>query len=163
MRPKSTVPARSALDLLPGATFADAFTLEVDDQNLDAISAANKVMGTVPRWVSALLKLRNAIVRPFGLKGTTHVARTTPDRIGLFPCLSRSPDRVVMGFNDSHLDFRIAVDASATAMTPKRITATTVVKTHNIFGRAYLCTIMPFHKLIVRTLLGRLSEPKSRA
>ena len=34
--------------------------------------------------------------------------------------------------------------------------ATTLVKTHNLFGRIYLATILPFHRLIVRNMLQRV-------
>jgi hypothetical protein len=42
--------------------------------------------------------------------------------------------------------------------TTRRVTATTLVRRNNIFGRAYLATVMPFHKRIVATLLMRLSD-----
>ena len=39
------------------------------------------------------------------------------------------------------------------------VTATTLVLTHNWFGRAYLTTIMPFHRLIARTMLRQVCAP----
>ena len=76
----------------------------------------------------------------------------------MFPCLSRTPERVVMGLNDSHLDFRLTVDAIALHGQTQRFTATTVVKPHNLFGRMYLATIMPFHKMIVPAMLARVQR-----
>ena len=158
MRPFPTAPATTTLALLPGATFADAFSIELDDAGLDAISAANRVFSATPMWISRLLSVRNAVVRPLGLKGTDDAIFAGADRIGFFPCLSRTPARVVLGFNDTHLDFRIAVDAQPLAGTAQRFTATTVVKPHNLFGRMYLATIMPFHKMIVPAMLGRVQR-----
>ena len=158
MRPFPTQPAETTLALLPGATFADAFSIDLDDAGLDAVSAANLVFSSTPMWINRLLAVRNAVVRPFGLKVTNDTALRSADRIGFFPCLSRSPERVVLGFNDAHLDFRIAVDAQSLAGTSKRFTATTIVKPHNLFGRMYLATIMPFHKLIVPTMLRRVQQ-----
>jgi len=155
MRPISTVPLASAVALLPGATFADAFCIDVDEPGLDAITAADRVFRSMPPWIGLLLAVRNAVMRLFGIKGTRDAYRLATDRIGLFPCVSRSTERVVLGFDDKHLDFRIAVDAAAGAQ-GRRITATTIVKPHNLLGRIYLFTIIPFHKLIVRTMLGRL-------
>jgi invasion protein IalB len=61
----------------------------------------------------------------------------------------------VAGFNDAHLDFRLVVDV-ATAKAGQQITATTLVRTHNRLGRAYLTAILPFHRLIVRSMLRRV-------
>ena len=69
--------------------------------------------------------------------------------IGLFPVLSETPDRLIAGFDDHHLDFRVIVDVG------EEVTATTVVKTHNLFGRLYLAVVLPFHRVIVRHLLRR--------
>ncbi len=37
------------------------------------------------------------------------------------------------------------------------VTVTTFVKTHNLLGRAYLAAVMPFHKIIVPAMLGRVN------
>jgi Protein of unknown function (DUF2867) len=39
------------------------------------------------------------------------------------------------------------------------VTATTMVRTHNWVGRAYLFFIMPFHRVIVRTMLAQAARP----
>jgi hypothetical protein len=39
----------------------------------------------------------------------------------------------------------------------QRVTATTLVLTHNLLGRAYLAIILPFHRLIVRSLLRQIA------
>jgi Protein of unknown function (DUF2867) len=158
MRAVSRPPDASSLPLLAGATFADAFSIDVDEQGIDASTAAERAFATSPPWITRLLSIRNAVVRPFGLKGTEDARRISRDHIGFFPCISRSADRVVMGFNDSHLDFRVAVDVASIAGGQQRVTATTLVRTHNLFGRVYLATIMPFHKLIVRTMLARVQH-----
>jgi len=99
-----------------------------------------------------LLVLRDAIVAPFGITTSRTAQRIPADRVGMFPVLSETPQRLVAGLNDSHLDFRVLVDV-APAQGGTRITATTVVLTHNWIGRAYLTIIMPFHRLVVRALL----------
>jgi Protein of unknown function (DUF2867) len=152
----SRVPDTSTEPLLAGASFADAFSIDVDERGLDAPTAAERAFATAPPWIAWLLAIRNTLVRPFGLKGTNEAHRISRDRIGFFPCISRSADRVVMGFDDAHLDFRVVVDVASVADGLQRVTATTLVRPHNLFGRAYLATIMPFHKLIVRSMLGRV-------
>jgi hypothetical protein len=103
------------------------------------------------------LALRNILVRPLGLK-TSGASGTTDPRqmIGIFPVVSQTPDRLVAGFNDSHLDFRFVVDVT-TAGDRRQVTATTLVLTHNWLGRSYLMLILPFHRLIVRAMLRRIT------
>jgi hypothetical protein len=72
----------------------------------------------------------------------------------MFPVLSETPQRIVAGFDDNHLDFRAVVDV-VTSGGNQRVTATTVVLTHNLLGRVYLTIIAPFHRLIVRSALRR--------
>jgi hypothetical protein len=139
---------------LPGAQFADAYRIEVTDCALNARQAAERMLARQPRWADALLTLRNILVSPFGLK--TSGAGTTPrEMVGIFPVVSESPDRLVAGFNDKHLDFRVVVDV-ATSGAARQVTATTLVLTHNWLGRTYLAVIMPFHRLIVRSLLRQV-------
>ncbi|HEY8336223.1 MAG TPA: DUF2867 domain-containing protein [Tardiphaga sp.] len=145
-------PAADARAWLPGAQFADAFTLTVSDPVLDARTAAQRLFGKSPGWMRGLLVLRDAIVAPLGITTSKTAAQAPVDRVGMFPVLSETPQRLVAGLNDSHLDFRVLVDV-APALGGTRITATTVVLTHNRIGRAYLTIIMPFHRLVVRALL----------
>jgi hypothetical protein len=88
-------------------------------------------------WIDALTGLRNLLMAPFGLKtsGETEVPRR--ETIGLFPILTESPERLVAGFNDKHLDFRLVVDVAARgtdSASGQQVTATTLVKTHNMFA-----------------------------
>jgi hypothetical protein len=143
--------------LLPGAQFADAFRLETDGRALDARHAAQRMIGRQPRWAEALVRLRNILVTPFGLK-TSGASKTEPrEMIGLFPVLSATPERLVAGFNDKHLDFRVVVDVTASGATTQNVTLTTLVLTHNRLGRTYLAIILPFHRLIAPTLLRQVA------
>ena len=110
-----------------------------------------------PRWIDALVKLRNLIVTPFGLKTSGAGEAAASGMIGIFPIVSETPERLVAGFNDSHLDFRVVVDV-APAGAGQQVTATTLVRTHNRLGRVYLATIMPFHRLVVRAMLRQVAS-----
>ena len=140
--------------LLAGAQFVDAFSLEVDGGALDARRAAERMFARSPAWIDALLRLRNMIVAPLGLK-TSGAKETVREMIGIFPVLSETPDRLVAGFNDKHLDFRVVVDV-ATFPNTQQVTATTLVLTHNRLGRIYLAIIKPFHRLIVPALMRQI-------
>ena len=141
--------------LLAGAQFVDAYSIAVDGGALDARQAADRMITRQPRWAKTLLALRNILVTPFGLK-TSGAGGTAPRQmIGIFPVVNETPDRLVAGFNDSHLDFRFVVDV-ATSGDRQEVTATTLVLTHNWLGRSYLALILPFHRLIVRAMLRRV-------
>jgi hypothetical protein len=149
-------PAIDPSTLLAGAQFVDAFRIEIDDPALDARHAAERMMARQPRWAEALTRLRNVLVTPFGLK-TSGESRTAPrEMIGIFPIVSQTPDRLVAGFNDKHLDFRVVVDV-ANSGTLRNVTLTTLVLTHNWLGRTYLAIILPFHRLIAPSLLRQVA------
>jgi hypothetical protein len=143
--------------VLTGAQFADAFRITVPESELNARSAAERIFSQSPRWVKALLDLRNKIVAPFGLKTSAVREARAGGMVGMFPVLSETPQRLIAGFNDDHLDFRVIVDV-APADCGQEVTATTLVRTHNRFGRAYLSAIMPFHRMIAKTLLGQVCQ-----
>lgn len=141
--------------VLPGAQFGDSFRVTVDDGMLSARQAAERMFLRQPGWISTLMKLRNLLVTPFGLKRPTHRKALARDSIGLFPVISETPQRLVAGFDDRHLDFRLIVDVTGHAP-HRQVAATTLVKTHNLLGRAYLTIIMPFHRLIVPAILRKI-------
>jgi hypothetical protein len=156
MKVDAVDPAADTGALLAGAQFSDAFRVAVDGTALDARKAAQKMLGRQPRWITALMALRDCLVTPFGLKTSDPNNRTTTDVIGIFPVLSQSPGRLVAGFDDSHLDFRVVVDVASSGP-GQQVTATTLVLTHNRLGRIYLAIILPFHRLIVRSMLRQVA------
>jgi len=60
---------------------------------------------------------------------------------------------VILGFDDSHLNFRISVLVDGT-----HAYAATWVHRNNALGRAYLAVIMPFHIVIMRTAIGQVAS-----
>jgi Protein of unknown function (DUF2867) len=143
--------------VLSGAQFADAFRVTVPEAGLDARSAAERIFSRSPRWVEMLIELRHRIVAPFGLKTSAAHEAKAAGMVGIFPVLSETPKQLVAGFNDHHLDFRVVVDVLP-AGSGREVTATTLVLTHNWLGRAYLTAIMPFHRMIAKTLLKQVCQ-----
>jgi hypothetical protein len=156
MEVRAIAPNANTGPLLAGAQFSDAFSVAVDGAALDARRAAENMLGYRPRWIKALMGLRNYLVTPFGLKTPSPNRRISTDAVGIFPVLSESPNRLVAGFNDKHLDFRVVVDV-ASAGAGQQVTATTLVLTHNLLGRFYLAIILPFHRIIVRAMLRQVA------
>lgn len=157
-RVREVTPEVDAGAVLAGAQFIDAFRVEIGAATTNAREACTRMVLHGPRWIDALLRLRNILVSPFGLRTSGEGAPAPGGLIGLFPVLSETPERLVAGFDDSHLDFRIVVDVAGMAA-DRQVTSTTLVRTHNLLGRTYLALIMPFHKLVVRSMMGRIVEP----
>jgi hypothetical protein len=157
-RPQAVEVRASARDLLPEADFADAFAIIVDDPSLDAVTAAHRAIDRPPGWISGLMWLRDLFVRPFGLVTRRDRDLVKRRRIGAFPVLSESPGRVVMGLADKHLDFRLAIDVAAVDDRRREVVATTLVRTHNLLGRVYLTMVLPFHRLIVPSMVARAAR-----
>ena len=139
-RPRATaVPVPVDCDaLLPGWQYADCYAVPAPP-GLDALGAVERAFAHPPGWIGRLMAVRNRLARRVGLKAS---------RGRGFPVLHRSAEEVLMGFDDRHLDFRIAV-----VLSDGRATLTTIVRWHNVWGRAYLRAILPFHRAIAARML----------
>jgi hypothetical protein len=135
--------------VLPGFTFADTYAIDAPP-GTDASAPLRAFSGSAPGWMKALLDLRNGLGKIAGLK---------PAEGSGFPVIGATPERVCAGFDDWHLDFRVVVTATPNDAKASVVMLTTIVRTHNLAGRAYLGLIMPFHKLIARETLNQLARP----
>lgn len=155
----TSVPVDPAtLALFPQARMSDAYRLVVDEEELDAAAAASRMFGHAPWWIRTLLAMRNRLVAPLGLKTGRETTKISSRRIGFFPIITETPERVVLGLDDRHLDFRIAIDVAPLGGAQRQITATTLVRTHNLLGRFYLAAVMPFHRVIVPAMLTQAGK-----
>lgn len=160
IRVQEVAPEIDAGPLLSGAQFIDAFRVDLAGRAIDARNAAERMLGHPPAWIEALLTLRGVLVAPFGLKASGKDENPPRETIGRFPILAQTPDRLVAGFNDKHLDFRVVVDVAASGTDSdagQQVTATTLVRTHNLFGRIYLAIILPFHRVIAPAMLRKVA------
>ncbi len=157
MQPFAVTPSVDVHFLLPGTDYADAFALDIADISLDAPAAARRAFDHMPQWVVALLAVRNLVVLPFGLRLAPDPSVTDAHKIGIFPLISTAPHCVVMGFDDTHLDFRVVVEVADRGPDLKRVIATTLVKRNNALGGAYLRAVLPFHRAIVPAVLARVA------
>jgi hypothetical protein len=134
---------------LLGCDFADAFSVAVARRDITPGIAMKLAFGTPPGWISALMATRNAVMGRLGYKAP-RIQRG-------FPVLRTGPDMELSGLDDAHLDFRALLRVRPEG-NGSRLTLTTAVRTHNRTGRVYLATILPFHKLIVRSMLRRVAK-----
>lgn len=142
---KSELPVNSRLhDRFTPGDFLDCYSVASE---LSPRRAA-EIITNFPDWARALLIIRRVVTTPFGLSNDGPEA---DDKVGIFPVESADEHELIAGFNDKHLDFRVAVVSEQ-----GRVFLATWVHRHNLGGRLYLNAIMPFHILIVRHALARV-------
>lgn len=135
--------------------FADTFVITLS-RAINSRQAAQVALENSPKWVSFLMNLRNKIVAPFGIKVTGTIDNDKTKFIGGFPIVFESEDKIILGFDDKHLNFRINFETEKLA-NGTVIYTTTWVKLNNNFGHFYLTVIMPFHKIIVAHSLNQIA------
>ena len=144
---KTELPPHSLLHgYVQQGDFLDCYTCATD---LPVDAAAARAMA-FPVWASWLLRLRNGLMAPFGLTA----AIPDGDKIGPFPIDQRNDHEIILGFDDSHLNFRISILTTGT-----EAYCATWVHRNNRLGHLYLAAIMPFHILIVRNAVGQIWRP----
>lgn len=141
-----------ALAVLPGAGFADC-TGVVLPASLSAPELVDALFARPPAWFRPLMRLRDRLTGLFGLK---------PAGNGPFPVVSRDDRVVVLGFDDRHLDFRLVAHAVPAEGGGTAFSMATLVRPHNLLGRAYLVAVLPFHRVIARTMMAGLARRAGR-
>jgi hypothetical protein len=169
---KVDLPARTLAALaFPQIDYADAYCMRLLDRapnDIDAIARAG--LGTAPRWITQLMRLRDWIVGSIGLKTASRLAMhdlgddslQTGDRLGIFRVFERRADELLLGEDDRHLDdFRLSIlvhnDGSA-----NWVIIATVVRFNSWLGRAYFLPVRPFHQLIVPAMMRHAYQRDSK-
>lgn len=102
---------------LPAAYFHDAWETALSDPSLTPAEIAERALGATPRWVEAMLRLRNGLVKPFGVRAVGALGKRGArpaggwghgDRLSIFRIVSIDDGELVMGIDDVHLDVRIS-------------------------------------------------------
>ncbi|CAO3362124.1 DUF2867 domain-containing protein [Azospirillum melinis] len=156
----SDVPADCALyRQLPAADFHDCYRFPVPDPGLSALELLIQVLAASPPWIERMMWLRNKAVRLLGLKDLGALGAVDParppgsyrpgDRIGIFTLVESREDEVVVCDRDRHLDVWLSVRRLASDGDRQLAAVTTVVRTKNRLGRAYMLVVKPMHKMIV--------------
>ena len=109
---------------------------------------------TMPGWLAFLFKLRNLLVRPFGLKTETDSNREAlkealenGEGYGMMTVVAKTADEMVVSLDDKHLKawFSVCIENPS-------IYLSTLVQYHNKLGVAYFTLIRPFHKIVVKSM-----------
>jgi len=135
----------------------------IDYQDVYGIQVPGKItideamaysFGKTPGWTKVLLYIRNRIVEPLGLKTEKEILK--PENTLLFTILYRNETEVVLGEEDSHLDFRTSLRVEPLSDTTTNVYSSTLVHYNNRLGRIYFFFVKPFHKIIVKSMLKSL-------
>jgi hypothetical protein len=151
---------RLLVGALPRVDYSDAYRVDLGAGPAVTIDAlAHATLGTAPGWVVTMMKVRNALVRPLGLKVDGALSSHPPegpyatgDRVGIFRVFARRDEELLAGEDDRHLDFRISLRVVGEGATVSAV-LTTLVRYNNWLGRAYFLPVAPFHRVIVPAML----------
>ena len=102
-----------------------------------------------PKPVDWLMKLRNALVKPFGLQGGGGFRNLISER---------NDEEIVICKNDRYLCFWVSIYCSPPAEGWQEAAVTTVVKFNNFLGRIYFIGIWIFHKILVKSLFRKATK-----
>ena len=150
-------------DVYTRPNLADAYSIDLPlGTARDPELLARFIFSHQPRWVAALMDVRDTVVSVIGLKTgrSLRSANERRDRIGIFKVYETRRFEVLVGENDKHLDFRASV-LYREAQGPQceaSVVLSTVVHCHNLLGRTYLTLIAPFHRLVVQSFLRQAAE-----
>src|SRR5262245_31948056 len=137
--------------LYVGADLLDAFAIHLPAGASDDLEVLARVaFERQARWIRALTWVRDIVMATVGVKSSRAIATAAASRglqvIGYLPLLSKSAGESVMGGDDRHLDFRVAVRLRTGAPGGRELVVVTVVHCHNRLERTYLAVIAPFHR-----------------
>jgi hypothetical protein len=145
---------------------ADAYAVRLPENAVDDPELlARFVFAHQAGWIAKLLSVRDAIVGRFGLKTATQLRALDPatagERVDFFRIYARSAHEIILGEDDSHLDFRLSLLQQTRDTREGRsryLVLSTVVHCHNALGRFYILVIAPFHRMVVRSSLQRAAR-----
>ena len=142
-----------AKEFIKSIDFFDSFTVYIPkDEDIKELYIKGLVFS--PKWVEYLLRLRNKIVKLFGLITVDTISKeydfTVGKKVGMFTLYHIQESEIITGEKDSHLDFCLSF-----LKEDKKLTITTLVSYNNFFGKLYFFFVKPFHKLIVKSMMKK--------
>jgi hypothetical protein len=152
------LPSDSVLaPLYVGADLVDAFAIDLPLGASDDLEVlARALFERQAWWIRALTWVRDGVMVMVGIKSSRAIGAAAATRgpvIGYFPLLSKSAGELVVGEDDRHLDFQVAILLRTGTAGGRELVVVTVVLCHNRLGRTYLAAIAPFHRTILRANL----------
>jgi hypothetical protein len=140
--------------------FVDTFSTTNHINNIEEIT--NLVFNTTPKWINSLFAIRNKIASLFGLKTEMPSDYNENYKVGgyvkFFKIFSISDNEVILGADDSHLNFRAVINNDKSDS--YNIKVITLVEYNNLKGKIYMGIIKPFHRQIVKIMVTNAYKQK---
>lgn len=164
---KSELPLQSQAACYPPVDFHDCFTCTTDRaQALTPDDLMVAFWTTRPKWLATLFKIRNILVRPFGLKsgeadaGELEKAIRNGRDYQLMSVVEKTHRETIISLEDKHLKawFSVYIEGRESS----NIYLSTLVKFHNRLGVAYFLVIRPFHAMIVKRIFAQVMRKYDR-
>jgi hypothetical protein len=145
--------------------YSDSFSSRFhSEQRLTLETCVRYCLNNLPAWIVFLLKIRNILVIPFGLKSGNEsdkdylfpiISISKGSQAGFFKVQDLTNEEALLFITDSHLDAWLSVIVKDLP-DQQEICMTTAVKFHNLTGKIYFFFIKPFHKLVIRSMINRV-------
>ncbi len=152
--------------LLDGAFFFDAYETNIKQNSASALQLYLNAVKQTPQWIDFLMILRNRVVSLVGLKDLGRMNNVSKernadsyqigDRIGIFSVYSLSEHEVILADSDRHLNVKVSL-RKIERNGENAVVLSTVVHLNNLLGRAYMFAVVPFHRIIVPSVLKHLA------
>jgi hypothetical protein len=158
---------------LPRVDFTDAFSASFRSQkNVPPARLLPLFFAAIPTPARWLLGVREVLARLVGLKTARsrrqveremrHFRGRVGERIALFEALAASPNELLTGMNDHHLDFRLSFLIQRLSPGTYCLWLLTQVQTHNRLGRGYLAMVKPVHRWLMRRVVRKMASALER-
>jgi len=157
---KGKIPSGSLVNNYLPVNYSDVYVCPVSDLGEITSDDIQVTFWTVmPNWLESLYKIRNLMVKPFGLKGGDSRNPAEFEKCirsgGEYNFVSvpaKSENETVLRLADKHLIAYLSVYIESTDGV-KNVYTTTLVNFNNKLGYIYFYTIYPFHHLVVKKML----------
>jgi hypothetical protein len=146
--------------------FADLLEAKFSNNPLYTVDyLSRRCFSYKPFVMNVLLRLRNILVSPFGLK--TSFGEDLAERLYFekgsvlvyFHVLQRSDEVIVLEEKDKHLNFRIIAQAKQDVSGEYILyQMSTLVHINNLLGKLYFALIRPFHNYLLKISFQHLQN-----
>ena len=127
--------------------YTDMFEASVRVGRRICVEELAKMFFALPPWVVALMKLRNALMKPLGLKGEKSLGEYL---------LTESDSVATVSKKDRHLNLLVVFRSEENNDGNQKISFSTNVCFNNGMWRFYFALIKPFHTFICKKMLKRV-------